>query len=231
MAGPYRVLLTRADNRTLQEPLQAAGVAVVAVPLIAMVPTGTPLPETRAGDWVAYSSVAGVAHAAALGVGPVGLAAVGPRTAAALAARVRAPDVVPAQAHAAALAAALGERVRGRRVWLPGPRGGRSGLRQALEILGAEPLEVAVYETICPAGAGAALARVGPVDAVVFASGSAVRHYLAVGGDPECPAVVIGPTTASVATALGVQVAATADPHTGAGLVAAVLALSRRPSG
>lgn len=230
MAGPYRVLLTRADNRTLQEPLQAAGLAVLAVPLIAIVPTGEPLPETRAGDWVAYSSVAGVEHAAALAVGPVGLAAVGPQTAAALAAWVRAPDVVPQQAHGAALAAALGDRVHGRRVWLPGPRGGRSGLRHALLALGAEPRELAVYETVCPQGASTALDRAGPVDVVVFASGSAVRHYLAAGGDPECVAVAIGPSTAAVASALGLGVAATADPHTAEGLVAAVLALSRRPS-
>jgi len=231
MSRPYRVLLTRADNRSLSEPLVAAGLAVVEVPLIGRVPLTRPLPETRAGDWVAFSSVAGVAHAADLGRGPVGLAAVGPQTAAALASAVRAPDVVPSRGHAAGLAEALGERVRGRRVWLPGPTGGRSGLRQALEALGAQAVEVAVYETVCPDGAAMALARARPFDAVALASGSAARHFLAAGGDPDCPVAAIGPSTTSVCQALGLHVAAVAEPHTAAGLVAALIALSRRTDG
>ncbi len=201
------------------------------MPLIALAPTGRPLPETRAGDWVAYSSVAGVIYAAAMAVGPVGIAAVGPRTAQALTDRVRAPDVVPREAHSAALARALGDRVHGRRVWLPGPSGGRSGLRQALEAQGAEAREVVVYDNVCPPTAAEGLAEAGRVDLGVFASGSAVRHYVASGGDLGVPVVAIGPSTAAVSSALGLTVAATAEPHTVEGLVAAVIGLSGRPSG
>ena len=231
MSRPYRVLLTRSDNSRLRAGLFAAGLEVVEVPLIALVPISRTLPETRAGDWVVYSSVAGVACAAGMAVGPVGLAAVGPHTAQALAERVRAPDVVPEEAHSAALAQALGERVRGRRVWLPGPSGGRSGLRQALEALGAEALEVDVYDNVCPTTAAADLARAGRVDVAVFASGSAVRHYVASSGDRTVPVVAIGPSTAAVASALGLTVSAVARPHTAEGLVSAVVDLSGRPSG
>ena len=92
-------------------------------------------------------------------------------------------------------------------------------------------MEVVVYDNVCPPMAAEALAGMGPVDAGVFASGSAVRHYVASGGDRGVPVVAIGPSTAAVASALGLTVAATAQPHTVEGLVAAVIALSGRPSG
>ncbi len=228
MAGTYRVLLTRADNAGLRALLD--GVAVVAVPLIALRPSGVALPVPAAEDWVVYSSVPGVRFAGRLAESPARLAAVGPKTAAALAAAHRAPEVVPEHGHAEGLARALGEQVRGRTVWLPGPAGPRSGLREALAARGADPRELAVYENHLPRGAQADLAAAGPVDLVACASGSAVRHYLAAGGDPAVPVAAIGPSTAAVCRELGLTLAGVADPHTAEGLAVLIRDLSCRTS-
>src|SRR6185369_8097943 len=63
----------------------------------------------------------------------------------------------------------------------------------------------------------------GSVDAVAFTSASTVRGFASLTADRAAPAVAIGPVTARAAREEGFRVAAVADPHTVAGLAAAVV--------
>ncbi len=205
---------------------------VIEVPLVGFEATGVHQPVPESSDWVVYTSVNGVLFGGGMAVhgGPV--AAVGPATAQALTERGVRVEVMPPVARGAALAAALVERVEGRRVWLPRAERVSPDLEVSLRHMGAEPVGVPVYRNVMPPGASFALEQAGEVDAVAFASGSAARHFLEAGGQGTGPKVaVIGPSTAAVCQELGLKVAAVADPHTAEGLAAVLLALSRRPAG
>ena len=83
------------------------------------------------------------------------------------------------------------------------------------------------YRTEIDEGVGPALrAALGDprgIDAVTFASPSAVEAFVRLGGVAGAvPAVVIGPTTAEAARSAGFPVAGTAEPETAGGLVAAL---------
>jgi uroporphyrinogen-III synthase len=144
------------------------------------------------------------------------LAAVGPATAEALGRAVRSPDLVPADARGEALAAALAPEVRGLRVLLPRAEEGRPELTEGLTAAGAEVVAPVAYRTL-PAppeqlqGLGDLLEQ-GGLDAVVFASPSAVRAVADALGS-RAPLVgraavaVIGPTTAEAARVAGWPVA------------------------
>jgi uroporphyrinogen-III synthase len=101
------------------------------------------------------------------------------------------------------------------------------GLEAALERKGWTPTRVDAYRTRMPRSlpgeARQALGR-GEVDAITFTSASTVRGFVnalgAVRGNPRV--VCIGPVTAREARARGLRVSAVADPHTLAGVVAAV---------
>jgi uroporphyrinogen-III synthase len=101
------------------------------------------------------------------------------------------------------------------------------GLEEALAAKGWSPERVDAYRTrfarSLPPEARAAL-RAGEVDAVTFTSASTVAGFVnALSGAKGHPKVVcIGPVTARTARDRGLRVAAVADPHTVAGLVAAV---------
>jgi len=232
MGRPYRVLLTRADNRRTRELLEDAGVAVVEVPLVAFEATHIELPEVGPEDVVAYTSVNGVVFGGALAQAAGTVAAVGPSTARALEEAGRSADIVPQRALGHALAEALGPSITGRRVWLPRAEVVPPGLVQRLGDLGADPVPIPVYRNVLPAGAAAALAGLEPIDAIAFASGSAAHHFLVAGGRlGRMLVVVIGPSTARACVDLGLEVASVADPHTADGLAAAVLGALRRSRG
>jgi uroporphyrinogen-III synthase len=59
--------------------------------------------------------------------------------------------------------------------------------------------------------------------AVVFASGSAVRGFLRLGGSKRVPAITIGPRTTSSARGRGFVVIAQADAQSVSGLADAVV--------
>jgi uroporphyrinogen III methyltransferase/synthase len=114
------VVVTRPRERSddLVSGLAAAGAEVVVLPVIAITDPLDPGPlEEAAGrvgeyDWVVFSSVNAVDRFLPLlrdgrALGGVRLAAVGPATAAALAARHLVADLVPAEATAEALVAAM----------------------------------------------------------------------------------------------------------------------------
>lgn len=217
-----RVVITRpqGSDDALGPRLRALGAEVVHFPAIAVGPpesTGDldrALRDLRSFAWVAFASANAVEWTArrmaeigipAASLAAPRLAAVGPATAEALTRAVRAPDLVPADARGEALAAALAPEVRGLKVLVPRAEEGRPELTEGLSAAGAEVTAPVAYRTL-PAdpetlqGLGDLLEQ-GRVDAVAFASPSAVRAVAAALGPrasllARAAIAVIGPTTA-----------------------------------
>lgn len=244
------VVVTRgvAGEDALGARLVALGAAVRELPAIVVGPPASSGPLDAAlraldgFDWVVFASVNAVertlARLDALGLGRAALAgrrlaAVGPATAAWLAREVRAPDLVPAEARGAALAEALGGRTRGRRVLVPRPAEGRPELVAGLAAAGAEVTAVEAYRTLpasperlAPLGDWLAA---GEVDAVAFASPSAVRAVTAALGAratllARALLAAIGPTTGDALRAAGLAPGVEPDQHTGPALAEAIAA-------
>ncbi|WP_243337968.1 uroporphyrinogen-III synthase [Anaeromyxobacter soli] len=244
------VVVTRGKGGedALSVRLRALGAQVREVPSIAFADPGDPGPLDAAlrgldrFDWAVFTSATAVdrtvARLSALGVETAALArlrlaAVGPATAERLARAVREPDLVPGEAKGDALARALEPHVRGRRVLFPRPAEGRPETIAGLLAAGAELTAVEAYRTVpAPAEAiaplGDWLAR-GEVDAVAFASPSAVRAVASALGEraPLLRGVLlaaIGPTTAEALREHGLTPGAEPERYTGADLAEAVAA-------
>ncbi len=252
LAG-LRVLVPRPAGQAgrLAAALAAAGAQPVAVPLVEIRPVtpGGPFDDavdrllTGTYDWAVLTSTNGVdalrgclarRGLGAAALGPVGMAVVGPATAAALQAWGARPDLVPAGATGAALAATLGPAGRGARVLLVRADQAARDLPTVLERLGWEVDDVVAYHTVPRTTlTPEELARIsaGPLHWVLFTSPSTVTGYLqTLGGPPPVSArvAVIGPVTERAAVRQGIQVDACAGEHTADGLVAAVVATVRR---
>ena len=221
------VLVTRPGGS--DDPLVAAlterGYRVHAVPTVATEAASIPEESLAGFDWIVVTSAAGVAALPSLPT-TSRWAAVGDATAAALAARGVAADLVPEATNGAAIAAAI-PQPRGQRVLLARADAAAEDLPLMLRARGAEVVELSVYRTVeAPAGSAAVLAQAladEDLVGVVFASGSAVRGFLALGGTPALPAITIGPRTTAVARELGFAVAGEATRQTTQGLADAVV--------
>lgn len=242
-----RVAVTRAASQAMDllALLRARGAEPLACPTIAVEPPTslTALDAAlRALDryaWVAFTSANAVTAFAdrldALGVdlpATVRLAAIGSATAERLAARLRAPDFLPRTARADA----LGDEVKdvdGRMVLFPRGDLASDALVRRLRQRGATVDDVIVYRTIAGHGAVdlARLVRTGGVDAILFMSGSSVRHFAESLGPPDAAAaagshhvavVCIGPKTARAAREVGLEVHAIANETSASGIVDAV---------
>jgi uroporphyrinogen-III synthase/uroporphyrinogen III methyltransferase/synthase len=245
------VVVTRGKGRedALTARLRALGAAVRDLPAIDFGPPvdGAPLDAALgalgAFEWAVFTSSTAVActveRLASLGVGVealsrLRLAAVGPATAEALARAVREPDLVPLEAKGESMAAALAPHVAGRRVLFPRPAEGRPETTSGLLAAGAILTAVEAYRTVsaprerlAPLGAWLAARE---VDAVLFASPSAVRAVVAALGErrPLLGGVLvgaIGPTTAEAIRAEGLEVGVQPERYTGAALAEAVAAV------
>jgi uroporphyrinogen-III synthase/uroporphyrinogen III methyltransferase/synthase len=219
----------RGGEDGLSARLRELGAKVLDVPAIAVAPPGSwePLDEALSHlvqfDWIAFASATAVdatlSRIVALGLPPppVGtrIAAVGKVTAERLKERLRAPDLVPESATGASLAAAMAPHMRGRRVLVPRAAEGRPELVDGLVEAGADVTAVPCYRTV-PASA-AAVAPLGEaildgaVDAISFASPSAVRSIVAGLGAraallDRCALAAIGPTTAAALQEAGLRV-------------------------
>ena len=221
------VLVTRPGGAAdpVVHTLEAAGYRVHAVPTVATKFLRFDRPDLAGYDWVVVTSAAGVAALAELPAGPR-WAAVGEATARALRAAGVEPALVPDEANGLALANALPD-VHSKRVLLVRAAAADSDLPKRLRERGAAVDDLAAYRTVeGPASSTESLkSALGDADlaAVVFASGSAVRGFLALGGSTAWPAVTIGPRTTKVARQLGFRVSAEAARQSAEGLVAAVL--------
>jgi uroporphyrinogen-III synthase len=158
------------------------------------------------------------------------IAAVGSETARALTTRDVHPSIVPPDALASQLAEALGDIAHKRILW-PRAAIAPDTLAETLRARGAHVDAPIVYDTRSVLNQDTvAHAFQYPVDAVTFASGSAVRAWIETLGVGEygrhilASTVVacIGPTTAAVARELGIDVTVIAAEHTTDGLLHAL---------
>lgn len=258
LAG-LRVLVPRALSGTdpVVVALTASGARPVVVPLIRTVPPADPtvlddtLLAVEAGHyaWVAVTSAATVpvlvdrAEQAgtplAVALAATRVAAVGPATARALrGAGVHVDLVPPGGSSATDLLAVWPTPPTGatsRRVLLPHADLAPPTLATGLRARGWDVEEVVAYRTLpgpVPDEATRASWSAGDIGAVVLTSGSTARHLLELLGAPPVGTLVVclGPSTAGVARALGLVVAAVADEQTPAGLVAALVACRTDPT-
>lgn len=236
MGGPLegkRVVVTRAAEEAgeLEELLRERSAVPVRFPCIAF-EDGPDLAQivqnVRGGpDLMVVSSP----HAARrllelIGRTSIPFAAVGRATAALLPGEV----IVPRSgAGAAALLAELAPRVRGKRVLVPRAERGTPALVEGLKAAGAIVEALTLYRTVTPRTAD--LKVLAGADAISFASGSAVRGFVALAGAEvarNCAIACIGGSTAGEAHAAGIRI----DALGGDGLVelcdALALAVSAR---
>lgn len=246
MTGPARPLAGRRIATTRDQPgrldllLSELGAEVVHVPLIEVVDApGTELADalTRLDDvdWVVVTSQHGAARVAGAIAGNRRLrtAAVGTRTAEILAGAIDRPvTVVPRRQTAADLVEAMPDpRSDGERVLAALADRAESTLVDGLRARGYAVRTVVAYVTRLRTPSAAERAALADVDAVTFASGSAVRAWVDTIGTWTPPhVVVIGPTTARVARQNGLQVTAESADHSVDGLAAEVAdAFGARP--
>ena len=235
-----RIVITRAAAQAAEagRALAERGGVPIYLPTIEMAPVAEPGPlddalrNARTFDWIAFTSANAVRavseRLAQLGLtvaalrGPA-LAAIGPATEKALSGLGLSATVLPDEAVAEAVAAALGE-VQGKHVLLPQADRARPQLAEALTAAGAQVTAVRAYRTLPAVPDAAAVAELKRgMDAVTFASPSAVDGWAAL-HLPTPPVVAcIGPTTAEAARAAGLTAQVVAPhPHTWAALLDAL---------
>ncbi len=239
-----RVVITRAGAQAAEagRALAALGGVPIYFPTVRIAPAADPAPLSEAlqvaqtYDWIVFTSANAVravgGRLAQRGLtmaalrGPK-LAAIGPATARTLTGWGLTATLLPEEQSAGALAEALLGEVRGLRVLVPQSDRARPHLAEALRTAGAQVTVVTAYRTLTAVLDPAALAELARgVDAVTFASPSAVEGWVVLtGGQDSGPAVIacLGPTTAEAARMAGlpVQVVAT-EPHTWPALLTAL---------
>jgi uroporphyrinogen III methyltransferase/synthase len=234
----------RAQAEELIAGLTEAGAAVVALPVIAIAdPIEPGALEAAAGrvgdyDWVVFTSANAVDRFVGLlrdgrALGGVRLAAVGPATAAALAGHRLVADLVPSEATAEGLVAAMPAAPTGSgagpgRVLFPRAAVARDVLGPGLRAKGWEVDEVEAYRTVTAGPAVGATddvkAAAQAADGITFSSPSTVERYLELSGGRVPPVIAcIGPVTANAARKAGLVVDVVAEEHTSLGLVAALV--------
>jgi uroporphyrinogen-III synthase len=221
------VLVTRPDGESdpLVHALRRRGYRVHAVPMVQTEPVEFNAGSLADCDWIVLTSARGVKALVALPEGPR-FAAVGPETARALRARGIEPSHVPGRADGADLGDTLPD-VEGKRIALVRASAAGEDLPDRLRRRGAAVEDVTAYRTV--EGPAASEAKLGvalsdpDLGAVVFASGSAVRGFLRLGGSARVPAITIGPRTTSSARGRGFTVIAQADAQSVSGLADAVI--------
>jgi uroporphyrinogen-III synthase len=220
------VLVTRpgGDADPLVQALRARGYRVHAVPTVQTEPVAFNAQSLADCDWIVLTSAQGVKALDELPSGPR-FAAVGTETARALRARGVEPAHVPVRADGADLGDSLPD-VKGKRIVLVRASAAASDLPDRLRERGAFVEEVVAYRTVEGPAASAELLRSALADknlgAVLFASGSAVRGFVELGGGTRLPAITIGPHTTASARELGFDVIAEAKTTDVAGLSDAV---------
>lgn len=220
------VLVTRPGGELdpLVQALRQRGYRVHAVPTVQTETVELDSRSLASFDWVVFTSARGVEAVDELPFGSR-FAAVGPETANALRARGVEPAHVPATADGADLGRSLPD-IEGKRVALVRASAADTDLPDTLRRRGAIVEEVTAYRTVQAPPESAHPLRAALADpdlgAVVFASGSAVRGFVSLGGTAQLPAITIGARTTTRARDLGFRVIAEAETQSVAGLADAV---------
>jgi uroporphyrinogen III methyltransferase/synthase len=220
------ILVTRpgGESDPLVHALRRRGYRVHAVATVQTEPMDFNAGSLASCDWIVLTSVRGVKALAELPPGPR-FAAVGTETARALRARGITPSHLPGRADGADLGDTLPD-VNGKRIALVRASAASTDLPDRLRRRGATVEEVTAYRTVEGPAASAEKLRDALADpelaAVLFASGSAVRGFLDLGGSARLPAITIGPRTTNSARELGFVVMAEADAQSVSGLADAV---------
>jgi uroporphyrinogen III methyltransferase/synthase len=220
------VLVTRPGGELdpLVQALRQRGYRVHAVPTVQTQVVELDSRSLASFDWVVFTSARGVDAVDELPFGSR-FAAVGPETANALRARGVEPAHVPVTTDGADLGKSLPD-VEGKRVALVRASAADTDLPEILRRRGATVEEVTAYRTVEAPPESAHPLRTALADpdlrAVVFASGSAVRGFIGLGGTTHLPAITIGARTTARARDLGFRVIAEAETQSVAGLADAV---------
>jgi uroporphyrinogen III methyltransferase/synthase len=215
------VLVTRAAEEAgeMEDLLRARGAVPVRMPCIEFedgpdIPQIVQIVQNARTDLIVVSSPHAARRLIAL-VGNVDIpfATVGAGTAALLPGRV----VVPKSGTGAdALLAELAGQVRGKRVLVPRAERGTPALIDGLNHAGALVEVLTLYRTVAPKGADPAVLRRlrdGGIDAITFASGSAVRGFIALAGAGSAArsaVVCLGGSSAGAAKAAGMRIRSSA---------------------
>jgi uroporphyrinogen-III synthase len=217
-----RVLITRSPHQAsaLADLLRASGLEPILIPTIELAPPTTfaPLDAALAHldrfHWLLFTSANAVEAFAtrlpnpySLIPTPCRIAAIGPATARALEAIGLAPTLIPPQAVAESLAAALlPHATPGTRFLLIRAEAARDVLPETLTAAGAEVTIAPAYRTVIPTGSIPQLralfhSRAGYPDAITFTSSSTATNLLALleaaglSLPPEIQRISIGPIT------------------------------------
>ena len=245
------IVITRAPEqaRELVHGLEQLGARVVLLPMVSFAPPpdterlDEQLRELASFDAVLFLSKNAVAYifdrCAQLGIqcgvllsSDRVVAAVGPATARALEEKGVHVSYVTQKGTGEALAREIGPTLTGRRVLVPRSDQGDDRIASILRALGARVTEVIAYRTVDPMSVDPDIldrTRRAGVDAIVFASPSAVHTFVRMIGDSDLPAlsarvpfVAIGPTTAAAIRSAGASVRIEAAESSASGIVKAL---------
>ena len=249
-----RIVVTRSQEQAgeLIEMLEERGAEAIAVPSIRIAPPDDPAgleaacAQAGSFDWIVFTSVNAVdqfmnrllADGDVRDLYGVRLCAVGPSTAAHLQQYGIRVDLVPAEFRDDAVAGALKAAgdLTGRRILLPRADIARERLGQELREAGAEVVEVVAYQTVragADRGGDPDIYRMlldKQIDAVTFASASAVRNFVDMLGADQAADLLrtvvvasIGPVTAEAAERLAITTTVMPERHTVPDLVDALV--------
>jgi len=228
-----RIVVTRPREQAaeLAEALERLGADVASVPLVSIEPVEDERPlaaalrELDAYAWVVFTSTNGVAAAGRVSpgasYGAAKIAAVGPATADAVRGLGVDPAFVPDVYAAEEIAAGLGP-IQGVRFLLVQADIASPTLAEELRERGAKVDAIVAYRTVEAKPSAAEIAELERgADAIVLASGSAVRSLVALGVPSIRGAelVCIGPKTAEAARKAGLPVGLVAHEATAEGII------------
>ena len=249
-----RIILTRSPERArdLSDAIENLGAETVLAPTFRVAPPDDPEAVDRAAasidryDWVVFESAVSAARFLnALMRGPrdaralsqTSICAIGASTEEELTARGLKPDVVMPELRVESIAASMLEHapINGRSVLVVRPDHERDVLAAALSSNGAHVTDLIAYRTAADppdSPAAQAIYRMlldGKVDAITFASPSAVQRFAALIGPEQAADLLnttvvaaIGPVTAAAAAQMGIKTQIVPERYTVDGLVTAM---------
>jgi len=234
------VTRARAQASGLSRSLEALGAEVVQAPVIRIRPLPGPPLDLSPYDLICLTSASGVellferltaGGQDARALAGARVAAIGPATARALSERGITADVVPTQAVAEALVAAL-EQIPVTRALVARARKARDVIPDALRARGAEVDVLDLYETVVEPLSAEALARAQGADYITFTSSSTVDYFLEAAGrggaqagfSPQTRIVSIGPVTSATLREHGLRADVEASRHDVDGVLEVLLA-------